>query len=484
MTTRSFPTTHPIRTTVQCIGVPYESSTRFLRALAQTPFAAPAAVCLVVAVLTVVGWEREFYDTLHPPTDHTTKLCVVAMTVGKSVVTSMLLMTSHIVASGVGSRPERWIFNWPLVVFIALTSLSSLILAAYATSSMSWPSAVILNPLGFAPLFYLIAAPLAGGTWATPIKRLPRSALFITCVAIGAVCVGVVRAVADHSMTIRAPWRAGGEAIGEGVGCILAIVSGALMGVSWVLTERYVLHYPTTLLQTLSTAAFGEVLMLPLLILVDAIPVLGGSGGSLAASAEGLLTIHRSTLPASLIALVIVNVSLTVVVIPLLVRCPAAMVPMFSCGPLIAASCYPGPALPVVIGGVYAFVVIVLWLVAETEYDEDAIALLHRRAKPQCAMRKSGTFFVWRHGCSVLTTQVTFDSTQRAEGTESQDWLFAVVPGWREPLVHIFSLLGWVPTSLVYPGRVRYSASLLRSCRDTTRREYSALHRMAGVNES
>lgn len=419
---------------------------------------------LLWSVISVACWQRQLFEALRvsePP------VVIAAVVIGKTLFCSLLLLLAHCLC-GVGVGVERFLYDRWILVAIAACSFASTVTAAYSLSAMSWQSAVILNPLGFAPLFYLLLSRLLG----LGVKRLPRSAFFIITAAILALCVGLIRGIADHSMTQTG--ADGKRSLGEGAGCLLGLVSGALLGAVFALYERHSICYPTSPLYVVCASGFLEVALLPIVIFVDMLPVIGTSATAWDA-VQTFFSLHRSSIPAALISVVALHTCVHAVAIPLLTRAPSLLVPMFAVGPLIAASVFPGPPLPVVIGGLYAFVVIILLLASEPEYDEDRLAPFHRQVRIVPG-KHSVLVTVWRHGSSVLSLQVE-------EGRESPagvPWYHTKLPWWWEMTSRFLCFLGWAPLSSAYPGRVVYTKAVHKRTR-RDRYGYNVL-RYSGVN--
>lgn len=438
--TRSGEHAQGIQYTHLTINLPLTSSYSVLRALwTLTHLRVIVLIIVLVAIVSTSVWQRLIFETAHLPdfNGHPTDppLVIAAITLGKAVFIALLLLVCHCLG-GLGNLVERCAFEWRTLVGMSLLSFMSTCLAAFASSAMTWPTAVILNPLASAPLFFLLSARCVGG-----LKRLPWSATAIVSVAVVAMCCGLIRGVADHSFVSPS------GALGEAAACGVALVSGALLGLSLALTEKYFVCFPVSPLYAISVCSFIEVLLLPLVLLFDAIPSFGSSSG-VGIAASRFFSLHRSDIPPTLVWLVFAHTAFGCVVTPMLTRCPALLVPIFSLGPLIAASVFPGPALPVVIGGVYCFLVITLLLAAEAEYSEDEIIANQRKCR---VTRVADDDVLWRHGCSILHWKRLSDRYDPVRDEHS-------TVGYK--VIEALVVLGWLPLSSVFSSYVKYSAAV------------------------
>lgn len=463
--TTSTPQANLEPSSVRELHLPMSSVWTINSGLWHSPWRNHVVAMLIVGALVVACWERQIFDSLanseaDPP------LVVAALVLGKAWCCALVLLVAHTACGSLGTAPERFLFSRWLVFMIALTSFFATATGAYALSVMSWSSAVILNPMASAPLFFLVLSRLVG------CKRLPRSAMMIVCVTLVAMSVALIRGIAGHSMTTD-----DGRHLGEAAGCLLCLVSGALLGTCLALWERCALQYPTSPLYLTCVTSFIEVVLLPTIMLVDMIPIVGSS--ATATDAVGrFFSLHRDTIPLSMIGMVGAHAAVYAIVFPLLVRAPSLMVPLFSLGPLLAAGVYPGPALSVVLGGAYAVMVVILLLASEAEYNEDRIVIHQSRVKIRRAVRQQGGH-LWQHGASIICWRPS------AAVVEPRDlWrnAFLVAPSmsrWTRACLEWSCIAGWLPLSAAFPLDVKYSSALLKATR-RDRYGYSVI-RLSGL---
>lgn len=452
----------PASATTAELHLPAMTTWSINRGLWTSPWRNHILVMLLLGALVVACWERQVFDSVamseaDPP------LVIATLVLGKAWCCALILLGTHVLCRSLGTAPERFLFSRWLVFWIALTSFTATVIGAYALSVMSWPTAVILNPLAFAPLFFLVFSKLVG------CKRLPRSAMMIVCVALIAMSVGLIRGIANHSMTSNDE-----KSLGEGAGCLLSLVSGALLGVSLALGERHSLQFPTTPLYLTCVTSFVEVVMLPAVMLVDMTPLIGTSASP--ADAVGrFFSLHRDTIPSSMISMVGAHAAVYAVVFPLLTRAPSLMVPLFSVGPLLASAVYPGPTLPVLLAGTYGVLVVILLLVSEAEYDEEHVASFQARTK----VRRGGGS-LWRHGASIVCWRAPHAAIEPRDLWRNAFLVVPSVSWWTRMCVEWCCIAGWMPIHAAFPMDVKYSGTLIKATR-RDRYGYSVV-RLTGLN--
>jgi hypothetical protein len=456
-------TAPPLRTATVELHLPAVGTWSINRGLWYSPWRYHLLIMMLLGALVVACWERQVFESVanseaDPP------LVVAALVLGKAWCCALILLVTHALSRSLGTAPERFLYKRWLVFWIACMSFSATVIGAYALSVLSWSTAVILNPLAFAPLFFLIFSRLVG-SW----KRLPRGAMLIVCIALISMSAGLIRGIANHSLTSEDD-----KTLGEGAGCLLSLVSGALLGASLALGERYAMQYPTSPLYLTCVVSFLEVAMLPTVMLVDMTPLIGSSATP-AAAVGRFFSLHRNTIPSSMISMVGAHAAVYAVVFPLLIRAPSLMVPLFSFGPLLASSVYPGPTLPVLLGGAYGILVMILLLVSEAEYDEESVAAFQARAK----VRRTGGY-LWQHGASIICWR---PPPAAVEPRDLWRKAFLVVPSvswWARACLEWCCIVGWMPLHAAFPMDVKYSGALVKATR-RDRYGYTVV-RLTGLN--
>lgn len=458
-------TVPPLRaaTTVE-LHLPALGTWSINRGLWQSPWRYQLLLLMLLGAVVVACWERQVFESV-ANSDADPPLVIAALVLGKAWCCALVLLATHSLSRSLGTAPERFLYSRWLVFWIACTSFAATVIGAYALSVLSWPTAVILNPLAFAPLFFLVFSRLVG-SW----KRLPRSAMMIVCIALISMSVGLIRGIANHSMTSEDE-----RSLGEGSGCLLSLISGAFLGASVALGERYAMQYPTAPLYLTCVTSFVEVIMLPMVMLVDMTPLIGSS--ATAADAVGrFFSLHRNSIPSTMISMVGAHAAVYMIVFPLLSRAPSLMVPLFSFGPLLASAVYPGPTLPVLLGGAYSILVIILLLVSEAEYDEEKVAVFQARTK----VRRAGGC-LWQHGASIVCWR---PPPSAVEPRDLWRKAFLVVPSvswWTRVCIEWCCIAGWMPLHAAFPMDVKYSGTLVKATR-RDRYGYSVV-RLTGLNE-
>jgi hypothetical protein len=133
---------------------------------------------------------------------------------------------------------------------------------------------------------------------------------------------------------------------------------------------------------------------------------------------------------------------------------------------MITATVSPGPPELVMFGGAYSFFVVLLLMIAAVDYDEDMVAATTRRAR---LMRSADATVSWRHGASILYWK---RCGARDPSKDERSASRYVVEGF-------LHCLGWIPTSEMYRGLVRYS----NVATETSRAQWRlGLHRVRALN--
>ena len=355
----------------------------------------PALLCLVLCGAIALMWERSLYDTshalLHLTSSETTPTIVIAAAVVcRGAVTGVILLAAHL-CGFTGGVVERAIYCHKTLFLISLLQLLSMALSVFSMTRLEWRHVLVFNPVTmFPPLSVLVSKAAFGRE-----KSWPWSALLISVVLV-AVCGAMAADGLEPSLLARE----GETALSELAYSVVCFAAAVCFAVSINLWEKYFFDYPTHPLFAASYSASLEVLLLPIVVLLDIVPGLGFAKDAQDAVASFATLHHRmAAAPSSLSCVLVSHTLLSIVVFPYLSRCPAIVVPLFCALPLIAAAVFPGGALPVVIGGAYAFFVIMYLFVEDASYDESAVVNASRLCR---TINRQLDTICWRHGCAVL----------------------------------------------------------------------------------